>query len=84
MQFIEAMVPPEELPYISSLLSTVLILLLVLAVFHTVFPIMGGVFALQRKRWGWALSGSIIAILAMFPLGLASTIFVAIAREEFE
>jgi len=55
-----------------------------LAIIVVVFPIIGGVFALQRVKWGWALAGSIIAIIAMFPLGVASTIFVAMAKGEFE
>ena len=82
--FIADIVPPSDLPFISSMISTVLILLLVLAILHTIFPILGGVFALQRKRWGWALTGSIITILAVFPLGVAATIFVAMAKDEFE
>jgi hypothetical protein len=48
------------------------------------FPIIGGVLALQRMKWGWALTGSIIAILGAFPLGVASTIFVVMAKDEFE
>ena len=76
--------PPEDAPFIAPLVSTILIILLVLSIIAVVFPIIGGVFALQRRKWGWALTGSIIAILGTFPLGVASTIFVAIAKNEFE
>jgi len=76
--------PPEYLPFVASLIPTILIILLLLSIIGTVFPIIGGVFALQRMKWGWALVGSIIAIVAMFPLGVASTIFVAMAKREFE
>ena len=82
--FIADIVPTADLHFISSMISTVLILILILAISHTIFPILGGVFALQRKRWGWALTGSIIAILAVFPLGLAATILLAMAKDEFE
>ncbi|MFC2004598.1 hypothetical protein ACFLUY_00050 [Chloroflexota bacterium] len=41
-------------------------------------------YALKRKKWGWALAGSIVAIIAILPFGIASTILVAIAKEEFE
>ena len=34
----------------------------------SIFVLIGGIFTLQRKRWGWALAGSIIAILSFFPL----------------
>jgi hypothetical protein len=80
MQFI----PPRDLPFVGPLISTVLIIVLVFTLIEAVFPILGGVFALQRKKWGWALAGSILAILGAFPLGIASTIFVSLARDEFE
>lgn len=76
--------PPEYLPFVAPLVPTILIILLLLYFLATVFPIIGGVLALQRMKWGWALAGSIIAIVAMFPLGVASTIFVAMAKGEFE
>jgi hypothetical protein len=76
--------PPEEAPFIEPIVGTILIVLLVLSVIEAVFPIIGGVFALQRRGWGWALAGSIIAILRIFPLGVTSTILVAMAKDEFE
>ena len=50
------------------------------------FPVIGGMFALQRRKWDWALAGSIIAIFAelgTFPLGIASTILVVLSKDEF-
>ncbi len=76
--------PPEEAPFIAPLIGTILIVLLVLSIIEAVFPIIGGIFALQRRKWGWALAGSIVAILGTLPLGVASTIFVAISKNEFE
>ena len=76
--------PPEYLPFVEPLIPTILIILLLLAIIVALFPIIGGVFALQRMKWGWALTGSIISILGVFPLGVASTIFVAMAKDEFE
>ena len=76
--------PPEYLPYVEPLIHTILIILLLLTIIVVLFPIIGGLLALQRMRWGWALAGSIIAIIAMFPLGVASTIFVVMAKDEFE
>jgi hypothetical protein len=54
--------------------------LLVLAV----LAINGGIFAIQRRKWNWALTGSIAALLPFSLLGLASLILVALAKEEFE
>ena len=76
--------PPADAPFIAPLVGTILIVLLVLSILEAAFPIIGGVFALQRRKWGWALAGSIIAILGTLPLGVAATIFVAMAKDEFE
>jgi len=83
-RFFLDMIPPEDLPSVVPIVNTILIILLVLSIIEAVFPIVGGVFALQRRKWGWALAGSIIAILGVFPLGVASTIFVTMAKDEFE
>lgn len=82
--FLLDVIPPEDLPFVVPILSTVLIIALVLTIIEAVFPIVGGVFALQRRKWGWALAGSIISILGVFPLGVLSTIFVSMAKKEFE
>ena len=83
-KYLVATIPPSDLPIIAPLLNTILILMLAASISETVFPIVGGVFALQRRRWGWALAGSIVAVMGMLPLGIASTIFVAMSRDEFE
>ena len=76
--------PPADAPFIAPMIIPILVIVLVITIIQAVLPIVGGVFALQRRRWGWALAGSIIAIPGMFPLGVASTILVSLAKEEFE
>ena len=49
-----------------------------------VLLLVSGIFALQRKHWGWALAGSIFAILVLTPIGVLSTIFIALAKDEFQ
>ena len=49
-----------------------------------ILVLIGGIFAVQRKQWGWALTGSIAAILTFLPLGIATTVLVAVSRDEFE
>jgi len=68
---------PEFVPGILWGLSFPTIILAVLA-------LIGGIFAVQRKKWGWALAGSIAAILASTILGILATIFVAMSKDEFE
>jgi integral membrane sensor domain MASE1 len=47
-------------------------------------PLLGGIYAAQRKNWGLALAGSIVAILAVAPFGIVSTILVASSKKEFD
>jgi hypothetical protein len=49
-----------------------------------VLAIVDGVYSLQRKQWGLALAGSIMAFFPCCILGLASTILLALSKEEFE
>ncbi|MFC1952845.1 hypothetical protein ACFLWR_01775 [Chloroflexota bacterium] len=77
-------IPAEDLPFATSFINTILYGTLILSIIHIVLPVIGGVFSIQRKKWGWSLAGSITAIIAVFPLGVASTVFVAMARDEFE
>ncbi|MFC1955726.1 hypothetical protein ACFLVE_02915 [Chloroflexota bacterium] len=46
--------------------------------------LIGGIFAVQRKQWGWALAGSIAAIFPLIILGIPAVILVAISKNEFE
>ncbi len=62
-------------------------ILIVLAVFLAIvgtLSLIGGLYALQRRRWGWALAGSIASILGSTPLGIAAIVFITISRDEFQ
>lgn len=49
-----------------------------------VMALVGGIFALQRRRWGLSLAGAICALMPPATLlGIVSTVFVALSREEF-
>jgi hypothetical protein len=68
-----------------GLIQTGLIVAAIFFAITTTLALIGGIFALQRKRWGWALAGSIAAILgSWWPIGLTATVFTAIARDEFK
>jgi hypothetical protein len=49
-----------------------------------VLAIVGGAYAVQRKKWGLALTGSIIAFFPYCILGMVSSILLALSKEEFE
>ncbi len=57
-------------------LPTILLTLAILA-------LVGGLYSLKRKRWGWALAGSIAALL-FYGIGIPALILVAISKKEFE
>ncbi len=49
-----------------------------------VVAIVGGVFALKRKYWGWALAGAICGALVFFPCGIPALVFIAMGKPEFQ
>ena len=74
---------PIAAPFRYAFLSVGAIGLLWLAT--GIIAIVGGVFALQRRRWGLSLAGAICALMPPSTLlGIASTVFVALGREEFQ
>jgi len=48
--------------------------------------IIGGIYALKRRKWGLALAGAICALIASpgFVLGALAIIFVSMGKGEFE
>jgi uncharacterized protein (DUF697 family) len=47
--------------------------------------IAGGIFAIVRKAWGFALTGAICAIFSPgLVLGILATVFVSISKNEFD
>ena len=71
------------LPGMSIALS-ILIILCVLLLFAGVLALQGGIYAVQRKKWGWALVGSICALIPTFVLGLAAIMLITLSKDEFE
>jgi hypothetical protein len=49
-----------------------------------VLSIVGGILAIQRKRWGWALAGSIATLISSNILGIIAVILLAISKDEFQ
>ena len=74
-------VVPGDFPRIGALLGIVILVPLLVVI---ALELAAGILSLQRRKWGWALAGSIVAILPFSFLGLAATILVALSRNEFE
>ena len=53
-------------------------------IISTILSLIGGVFAIQRKKWGLALAGSIAAIFPTFIFGVAAVVLIALSKNEFE
>lgn len=49
-----------------------------------VIALIGGIMALKRKAWGFALTGAIFACFPVIPLGILAIIFVAMGKSEFK
>jgi hypothetical protein len=48
-----------------------------------VIALIGGIFTLRRKSWGFGLAGAILALFPIIPLGVLAIIFVSMAKSEF-
>jgi hypothetical protein len=60
------------------------IVMTIVLAFLGILAIVGGICALRRKRWGWALAGAVGGVLPFFPLGIASLTLTVMAKDEFE
>jgi len=70
---------PEIIPIVIAILWIACISTFI----PSIVSIVGGVFAIQRKSWGWALAGSICAILCSTITGVLALIFIIMGKEEF-
>jgi len=50
----------------------------------SILAIVGGIYALRKRKWGLALAGSIGALFGSSPLGVAAIIFTILGKNEFE
>ncbi len=54
-----------------------------IVLFISVLGIIGGIYALRRKRWGLALAGAIASCLTFLPCGVPAVVFVSMGKPEF-
>jgi uncharacterized membrane protein YiaA len=70
----------EELPEITIWLMVVVTGICYVA---SLIEIIGGICAIFRRSWGWALAGSIVAAMFNWPLGLAALILLLASEAQF-
>ena len=46
--------------------------------------LIGGIFSLQRRRWGLSLAGAIVAILPFSLTGMAALVLIILSKDEFD
>ena len=49
-----------------------------------IVALIGGIFTLKRRTWGFALTGAICALFPIVPLGIVAIIFLAVRKNEFD
>ena len=69
--------------WLSGMVHGILIVMAILLAVLSSLPLIGGVYAIQRKAWSMALAGSVVATLSIPPLGIVSTVLVSLSRSEF-
>lgn len=75
-------IDPAVIATIQKFISSIIAIPFIL-VFVGIVAIIGGVYALQRRIWVFALAGAIFSFILFFPFGLVSIIVTAMSREEF-
>ncbi len=48
-----------------------------------IVALIGGIYTLRRKAWGFALAGAICALFPIVPLGVLAIIFVLMGKKKF-
>jgi len=49
-----------------------------------ILGIVGGIFSIRRRNWGWALAAAIAGSITFYPCGITAVIFVCLGKSEFE
>ncbi|MFC1910064.1 hypothetical protein ACFLXC_02075 [Chloroflexota bacterium] len=70
------------IPY--GMLQIILWTVAIATLIFAIVPIIGGIYAIKRTKWGMALAGSIVLFFGSTLLGIASIVLTALSHEEFE
>jgi hypothetical protein len=70
-------------PLTAAAVGAIVLIFAIVVLALAALELLGGISALQRKRWGLALAGSIAAALPGNILGILAIIFLAMSKGEF-
>ena len=77
------MVPEPEANRLAILPLALFLPLAIFGFLAGLVAIVGGLAAINRRRWGLSVAGAIAAIFGFFPVGIAAVIFTILAEPEF-
>lgn len=72
------------IPVFPEFISGIVLAVAIVSLLFSLLVMISGVFATQRRYWGLALAGSIVAVLGLFFLGIPALILVALSKDEFD
>ena len=78
------------IPVGASWIAGIVIICGVIGIIFSIIVLLGGIMAIQRKNWGFALVGSILGLFIVGPvfisslLALIALIVIAVSRKEFK
>jgi hypothetical protein len=84
VSFLSRMNTAEFRHFPMSIMAIIFIPIAIFLIAAAILAIVGGIYALRRKKWKLALAGSIAAFFGSSPLGVAAIIFTALSKSEFE
>ena len=70
-----------------AMFTIMAVIYIIMGIFYALvgaLAIVGGVFALKKKYWGWALAGAIGGTMVFLPCGIPAIIFIAMSKPEFQ
>ncbi len=77
------MVPEPEANRLAFLPMALFLPFALLGFLSGFIAIIGGISAINRRRWGLSVAGAIAAIFGFFPVGIAAVVFTILAEPEF-
>ena len=68
----------------SEFITAFILTVVIIVALFSLLVVVSGLYALERKYWGLALAGSIVAVFGFFPLGIPALVLIALSRYEFD